>query len=49
MLWTFSGSPGRGIVGQRGFILIPQVVQGDVLAQAARRIGEVAAAPTQHG
>jgi hypothetical protein len=29
---------------ERGFILIPQVVQGEVLAQAARRIDEVAAA-----
>jgi hypothetical protein len=27
---------------QRGFILIPQVVQGDVLAHAARRIDEIA-------
>jgi hypothetical protein len=29
---------------ERGFVLVPQVVQGDVLAQAARRIDEVAAA-----
>jgi len=29
---------------ERGFVLIPQVVQGDVLARAARRIDEVVAA-----
>lgn len=29
---------------ERGFVLVPQVVQGDVLARAARRIGEIVAA-----
>src|SRR5258708_1925498 len=29
---------------ERGFVLVPQVVQGDVLARAARRIDEVVAA-----
>jgi Phytanoyl-CoA dioxygenase (PhyH) len=29
---------------ERGFVLVPQVVQGDVLARAGRRIDEVAAA-----
>jgi hypothetical protein len=28
----------------RGFVLVPRVVQGDVLAEAARRIDEVVAA-----
>ena len=29
---------------ERGYVLVPQVVQGDVLAQAARRVDEVMAA-----
>src|ERR1700739_4751141 len=29
---------------ERGFVLVPQVVPGDVLAEAARRIGEGGAA-----